>query len=154
MRVRAFLAIALFTVLWIFLVLPRLVDSAGFQSQPPPLQYLAYNLGFLILFVGLSWIVLRSPGLGLVGFLDFSLVLDNLQPPFAYNSAGELVIEDQGSLVGASVDRTLGWLATDVLHLQGSPVFVFIYVVVPILAVALTLFVVRRRRRRVGPEAA
>ena len=147
LRVRAFLAIATFTVLWVFVVLPALVSSDAFRNQAPPVQYAAYNLGFLVLFVGISWIVLRSPVLGLVGFLDFSLVLDNLQPPFAYDASGRLVITDDGSLVGASVDRTLGWVATDVLRLQGPPVFVFVYVAVPIIAVALTIFFVRRKRR-------
>jgi hypothetical protein len=148
LRMKAFFAIAIFTAGWIFLVVPALIANAWFVGQPPPVQYVLYNLGFIVLFVGIASITFGRPELGIVGFLDFSFILDNLQPPFAYAPDGTQTIKDSGqSLNGASVDRVLGWLATDVLHLSGPPVFVFVYIVVPILAVALTIFVIRRGRQ-------
>jgi len=148
-RARAAVAIIIFTALWIFLVVPWLLASESFQAQPPPVQYLAYNAGFLLLFVGIGWLFLHSAPVGLAGFLDFSWILDNLQPPFAYSPAGELLIPDQGTLVGASVDRFLGWIAESA-GLRGPPVFWFVYAVAPIVAVIVTVLVVRRRRRQIA----
>ncbi len=137
-------------------LLPPMMNSPWFTDLIPPIQYLIYNIGFILLTIVLIgvpisylhdqaieyWNVFRS---GVSSWLIFSFILDVWQPPFAFGTNGSSLINDPHSLYGASVDHMLGWVY---LHFVDPTVFfnlpvlgpvsflfILIYFITPICAV-------------------
>jgi hypothetical protein len=140
-------------------ILPKTMNSEWFASLIPPLQYLTFNLGFILLTIVIFGIpttfflkqkihlltMLRG---GIGSWLIFSFMLDLWQPPFAFGISGKQIIVDSGTLVGTSVDCMLGWTYIHFFpfHLQNiflnlplvgkiSLLFVMIYFITPIFSV-------------------
>jgi len=148
----AIITLAVFSIVWIVVVLPYMIDS-WFSTLIPPFQYILYNLGFITLStvlmgIPLSFFVKRKLNLsgifrgGLASWLSFSFVLDMLQPPLAYSSAGALLITDKASLAGVAVDTVAGWLWNQV-GISGSTLFTFVYVVTPLIAVIVAALLLK-----------
>lgn len=155
---RLVLCLAVFGVVWQLLIVPFLPFL--WVGLNPVLQYLIFNLGFVFLFVAIVgvgfslltthevdlWCMVRG---GIGAFIVFSFALDLWQPPFAYGSCGQLLIPSELSLVGASVDRMVGFVFESLFGSFGnfslfemcfSLKYVFIYVLVPILAFLVAAF--------------
>lgn len=145
------------TALVLIALLPRMMDSTWFTDLIPPLQYLSYNIGFILLTVVMFgapasyalkhtfhfWTMFRS---GISSWLIFSFMLDMWQPPFAFSPGGEQLILRSESLVGTSVDYMTGWTYLHLFSIQNvilnipvlgniSLLFVLVYFITPILAV-------------------
>lgn len=170
-------AISVFAILLIFL-LPGTMNSQWFINLIPPLQYLTYNIGFIMLTIiifGIPtsyilkrkihiWTTIRS---GLGSWLVFSFILDLWQPPFAFGTNGEYLITHLESLVGTSVDYMLGWFYIQVFPSvkniiviipavgKLSLLFILIYFITPIFAafVAALLFKPKILIRLLGSKA-
>jgi len=136
--------------------LPKTMSSQWFTNLIPPLQYLIYNMGFILLTVIIFgvpislifkrdmpiWTMVRS---GLSSWLVFSFILDLWQPPFAFGTSGEYLITSQESLIGTSVDYMVGWIYMRLFPTNSmilnipiigklSMLFVLTYFITPILA--------------------
>lgn len=117
---------ALFGGFWQLVVVPFLPRFSLWVALNPLLQYLFFNIGFLLLFisivgVGFSFVIKKefnfwyAVRLGLAGFVGLSLIYDLWMPPFAYNSCGQLLFSDAASLSGAAIDRVVGFVFESVL---------------------------------------
>ena len=148
---------ALATVL--IALLPLIMNDAWFTNLIPPLQYLIYNIGFILLTIVLIgvplsyaqahaieyWSMFRN---GVSSWLIFSFIFDVWQPPYAYGTIGHALITDVHSLYGASADHMLGWVYLHFIdpslfvslpflgHI--SILFVLVYFVTPIVAVIIS----------------
>lgn len=140
-------------------LLPLIMNDTWFTDLIPPIQYLIYNVGFILLTIVLIgapisylqdqtieyWHTIRS---GVSSWLIFSFILDVWQPPFAFGTSGRSLIDDSHSLYGASVDHMLGWIyghfvdPASFLHVpvlgDVSLLFFLIYFVTPISAVFIS----------------
>jgi hypothetical protein len=147
-------------------ILPKMMNSDWFASLMPPLQYLAFNLGFILLTIiifgvpttfflkkKIHFLTMLRGGIG--SWLVFSFMLDLWQPPFSFGVSGQQMILDSKTLVGTSVDYMLGWTFMHILPFQAQDVFlnlplvgkisllfIMIYFITPIAAavVAALLF--------------
>lgn len=138
-------------------LLSKIMYSAWFTSLIPPLQYLLFNLGFILLmvvFLGAPvsyvfqrkihiWTMFRS---GVGSWLLLSFILDLWQPPFAFGVGGQPLIPTAESLVGTSVDYMLGWTYGRIMPFQHvilsvpiigkvSLLFLLVYFLTPIFAI-------------------
>lgn len=134
------------------LLIPSFQNSPDFAALNPGEQYILWNLGFAVLFSvffgALVTAALRKGYSlkhifvnGLTTFALFSFVLDNLSPPFAYNAQGQLLIPAGQTLEGTAVDFALGWFYSTQLNISGPALFYAVYLVTPILAIALFVYV-------------
>ena len=153
-----------FAALVLISILPKIMNSTWFTSLAPPFQYLAFNLGFILLTIVMFgipttfflkqkiyfWTMLRG---GIGSWLIFSFMLDLWQPPFTFGVSGKQIILDSGTLVGTSVDCMLGWMYMHILpfQIQGvflilpvigkiSLLFMMIYFFTPIISVIVAAF--------------
>ncbi|MCX6762838.1 MAG: hypothetical protein NT093_03610 [Candidatus Moranbacteria bacterium] len=153
-----------FAALTLIFILPKMMDSIWFTSLVPPFQYLAFNLGFILLTIVMFgipttfflkqkinfWMMLRG---GIGSWLIFSFMLDLWQPPFAFSVSGRQIISDSGTLVGTSVDCMLGWIYIHILPFQIQDIFLnlpiigkisllfmMIYFFTPIISVTVAAF--------------
>lgn len=140
-------------------LLPLIMNDTWFTNLIPPVQYLIYNIGFILLTVVLIgvplsyaqaqaiqyWGMFRN---GVSSWLVISFMLDVWQPPFAFGTDGVSLITNTHSLYGASTDHMLGWVY---LHLVDpstiiaipflgnvSLIFILIYFATPIVAVLIS----------------
>ncbi len=140
-------------------LLPTMMASIWFTNLVPPLQYLLYNLGFILLTIVLigapiSHALKKKVNLltmlrgGISSWLIFSFIMDMWQPPFAISQSGSILIADSESLVGTSVDFMLAWVYTNILNIPHailklpfigdvSLLFLLVYFITPILSVVI-----------------
>ncbi len=137
--------------IYVLLVLPPLQSSSGFEALPPPLQYVAYNFGFYLLFSGVIGTLvsqavyhrITTVGVlisGLGTFVLFSFVYDMLQPPFALSPSGQFIISQNGTLAGTAVDYMTAWSWSQV-GISGPALYYMTYAVTPILAIIVSVLV-------------
>jgi len=149
-----------FAFVWILFVIPHIMTSQWFVSLMPPVQYILYNIGFLLLI----FVVFGTPmsytikhKINLVGVLKgglastlFLIMLDLWEPPFLIApNTGEILLTNMESLVGTSVDYTVFWFYSTVfpdtrnifinfpLFGRFSILFVLIYFFTPIVVAFL-----------------
>lgn len=131
--------------------IPFFQDSPDFLQLNPVEQYIVWNLGISLIFVGFFGVLISSALKkkytlgnlflhGLVTFGVFSFVIDMLEPPFALNSSGQFIIPAGQTLEGTSVDYMVGWLYQTAFGVSGPALFWAVYLVTP--ALALIVFVV------------
>jgi hypothetical protein len=147
----------LFSVLWVFLVIPVLTASTWFQALIPPFQYVLFYLGFAVLvtlLIGLpvAWVVAVSRrgkrkvdyGLalrvGLGSWLSFSLVLDMWLPPFYLSPSGTVLLNIPNALTGTAVDATFTWIFQQI-GVSGPALYYCVYALTPAIAVFLTALI-------------
>jgi len=148
-------SISAFSLLLIIL-LPKIMNSQWFTSLVPPLQYLIYNIGFILLTIIIFgvpisytlkqdinlWTTIKS---GFSSWLIFTFILDLWQPPFAFGPTGEYLINTPESLIGTSVDYMLGWVYMRLFPINGiiftipiigrlSLLFILVYFITPVIA--------------------
>ncbi|PIU76022.1 hypothetical protein COS75_01215 [Candidatus Pacearchaeota archaeon CG06_land_8_20_14_3_00_35_12] len=135
--------------------------SSWFIEAVPPLRYLLYNVGFILLTilifgVPLTYVIHQKLHLfkmikyGFSSWLAFSFLLDIWQPPLAWGANGTLLITNLGSLVGTSVDYMSGWFWLKVFPSINqifigkiSLLFVFVYFLTPILIAFIIALILR-----------
>lgn len=143
---------AVFGIVWNHFVIPAMQDSAFFNHLNPVEAYFTYNLGLILIFIAFLGLpvgyfingeisIVDTIRGGTSVFIGFSWVLDLLQPSFAWNRAGDLVIPlTNENMEVTAVDYMFGWvfihLGVDKIHLYDM-----VYTGVPILAVIIIAFV-------------
>ena len=136
-----------FAGIWIFLLVPHFISSSWFQNLIPPLQYVVYNIGsILIVSVVMGLPISKAMNKefklksmirgGIMSWLVFSFVLDMYAPPFAYGPSGTVLITEPDALPGTAVDRVVGWI-WNYVGISDGFLYIFVYVITPIIAVII-----------------
>jgi hypothetical protein len=155
---------ALFSVLWMVLFIPFLSGSVWFQAQVPPIQFVLYEVGFMVGFVAvlgvpisyivqkyvrkksnLPSLVLDALKIGLSAWLGISIVYDLLEPPFFLSQSGAVLLNNPNALTGTAIDATLAWCWQQV-GLSGSLLYYAVYLVTPILIILVIALVLTWRK--------
>lgn len=113
-------AVLTFAIIWILFITPTMMYSEWFASLLPPIQYLIYHVGHIIL----TFIVFGTPtgytikkrvdlmgtirG-GIFSWLMISFIIDIWIAPFAISTDGRIMITKSETLVGTSVDYMVAW---------------------------------------------
>jgi hypothetical protein len=143
-------------------VIPFLTASAWFQALIPPVQYILFYLGFMVLvtlLIGMpvAWAVAVSRRgkkrvdyglavrIGLGSWLSFSLVIDMLLPPYYLSPQGVVLLNVPNALTGSSVDGTFCWVFQQ-LGVSGPLLYYAVYALVPIVAVFLSALTLTGKR--------
>lgn len=142
--------IAVFSLIWVNLVIPEFASSLEFASLNPVVQYFAYNLGYVAvtsIVFGLPFafagkrafrrVIIDMLEVGLVSFLVFSLFFDMNQPPMWLN--------DQGVIVGSLNPQSLPYVSVDAVTsyfwglfgITGPTLYQITYSWTPIMALVL-----------------
>ncbi len=145
------LGFAVFGIIWA-LMMPTIAINPLYLSLAPPLQYITYNIGVLLLITAVLGTPLdyffenKVSILGMIksGIFSFTIfaVLDLWQPPLAYSQAGVIVITEAEALPGAAIDRAIGWIWT-LVGIPDTNLFLFVYVVAPILMLLAAAILLR-----------
>ncbi len=157
-----------FAFVWIIFITPSMMYSDWFASLIPPIQYLIYHVGHIIL----TFIVFGTPtGFtikkkidlwgtvrgGIFSWLCISFIIDIWIAPFAINPDGSIMITKSETLVGTSVDYVVGWCYSTLLPgiadvfvtipfwRSLSMLFVLTYFLTPIIAAFLMALFLRPR---------
>jgi hypothetical protein len=150
-------SMVLFSVLWVFLVIPFLTSSMWFQGLIPPFQYILFYLGFAVLvtlLIGLpvAWAVATSKHgkktvdyflalrIGLGSWISFSLILDNWLPPYYLAPSGAVLLNVPRALTGTAVDACLAWIFQQI-GVSGPTLYYYVYALTPAIAVVLTALI-------------
>lgn len=156
------LGLGAFGVVWIVFVIPYLTGSAMFLSFPSPVQYLLYNVGFVVLttvIFGAAFSVYEEGGfdlghflrVGISSFIGFA-ALDDWEPPDYLTPTGQVAITNPGALPQTAVDAAFAWLG----HAIGVPnviipvlgvstLYLFVYLFMPLGLIVLMAFVLKPR---------
>jgi hypothetical protein len=145
-----------FAFFWMLLIIPHLMVSNWFIKLIPPLQYVLYNIGFMLLIFivfGTPMSALIKHKINKVGVIKggvastlFLIMLDLWEPPFLIApDTGQLLLTNLESLVGTSVDYTAFWIYSNLFPMiinsfinfpffgRLSMLFVLIYFLTPII---------------------
>ncbi len=151
--------IAIISVLWIMLGIPFVTSDPNFTNLPPPAQFIFFNIGFAgicVAMFGSAITFIQKKKYDFVGSIKngigvwagFSLMLDNITPPYAIDLHGNYAISTIGTGVQSSVDYALAWMINLVLpQLQGMELFgvsllVFaVYAVVPLVTLMVGAYI-------------
>lgn len=129
-EVKYMLFAVMFAVIWFTLILPKLV-AGGVENTSPVLQFLVFNVGiFIFLQIFLKSVTLgRKMNItGSIGVIALFMAIDIWSPPIMVSTAGQLL---SGPILSASSsDYVFGLLAIS-LGLQGTLVYIFTYVLIP-----------------------
>lgn len=163
----AILSIAVIALILIF-SLPAVMSSDWFTNLIPPLQYIIFNIGFILLTVVIFGIPV-SLALhqkidfaalfkgGISSWLIFTFIFDLWQPPFAFSPSGALLIQNSTSLIGSSVDYMLGWTIMQFFSVQNviitlpvlghiSLLFILVYFITPIISVLIAALILEPKK--------
>lgn len=148
-----------FSVIWVIFITPTLEYSNAFISLNPVLQYVSFNLGFIVLtivminlpyrfFSGKKTKLVNMLKLGIAGWLMFSFVFDLWQPPYYLSATGGVLITNQQSLPSTAVDAMLTYVWSAVVPANStfmgfSSLYIFVYFVTPILAVLVMMIMLK-----------
>lgn len=157
-----------FAFVWIMFITPWMMYSDWFSNLIPPIQYLLYHVGHIIL----TFIVFGTPtGFTLKKKVDFwgtvrggvfswlciSFIIDIWIAPFSINPKGVFIIQEGETLIGAAVDYMVGWsystimpgienvFVTIPLYRSFSMLFVLTYFLTPVIAAFLMALLLRPR---------
>jgi len=142
--IAAFAGIIVFALIWIIIIVPNLTSTGWFTALNPIVQYLLYNVGFILLttviFGGIfSYVVEKEIDIiamvrsGVASWLTFSFIIDMWQPPFYLSSAGQVLITQPSALPMTAIDAMMAYL-WGLLGIAGSMLFYFVYIVTPVIA--------------------
>lgn len=123
----------LFAILYFIVFLPRVVNYGEIIS--PFLQFIIFNLGILIflqLFLKSSTLNTKLKWRLSVGLIFLILAIDAWNPPLHVGIDGTLLTSNS-LFYKAAIDYNLGNIAINTLGLNGLPVFIFTYIIIPIL---------------------
>jgi hypothetical protein len=155
-----------FAFVWIIFITPAMMYSEWFKNLIPPIKYLIYHVGHIIL----TFIVFGTPtGFtikkkfsfwgtvrgGIFSWLCISFIIDIWIAPFSINPDGNFIISEGETLIGAAVDYMMGWSYTIMLpgiqnvcvtipfYRTFSMLFVLTYFLTPVLAAFLMALLLR-----------
>jgi hypothetical protein len=155
-----------FAFVWILFITPSMMYSDWFSNLMPPIQYLIYHIGHIILtFIVFGtptgftikkkvdfWGIIRG---GVFSWLCISFIIDIWIAPFSINPEGRFIIKEGETLVGTSVDYMVGWSYSKIspgiedvfvsipFWRTFSMLFVLTYFLTPIIAAFLMALVLR-----------
>ena len=153
--------LAAFSAVWILFVVPYLTGSADWNSMNPVLQYMLYNLGFILFTVASFGAILTMAFKqkfntsnafrnGISSWLGFSWVIDMWQPPNYIDTMGNVVITNAAALPNTSVDGMFVYIfdtlmpflkTTVVPFFNVSAEWVVVYMAVPLLTVTMVAYI-------------
>lgn len=154
------ISLGAFGVIWIVFAIPYLISANWFLSLPSPIQYLLYNIGFVLLTTLIfgSAFSLYEEGefqlkhflvIGITSFLGFA-ALDDWEPPNYLTPMGQVAITNPGALPQTAVDAAFAWLGTAIgvpnsviPFLDVSTLYLFVYLVMPLLLIVLMAFILK-----------
>lgn len=151
--------LAVFAALWVFLIEPYLGQSQIFLGLNPILQYVLFNVGFIvfaIVIINVPYLVsfhehigfFRMIRVGFAGWLLFSFIFDLWQPPYFLSPSGQVLITVQQALPNTAVDAMLTYVWSSIIPnnitINGlSFLYLFVYGVTPILATLAMIFILK-----------
>lgn len=151
--------LTIFAIVWVLAIIPYLAYSIQFTKLNPVVQYLVYNLGFIMLTIVLinvpfKLITSKSVNLkdmikiGIAGWLLFSFIFDLWQPPNYLSPDGTVLITNDQALPDTSVDAMLTYLWSFVIHsnvfVHGlSLLYIAVYFITPIIVVGIMIAVLK-----------
>lgn len=146
-----FFFLIVFAVFSFILVIPYSQNSEDFQTLNPVLQYILFNLGFIVFsivfinipfrfFTGKKIKIIDMFKIGLAGWLLFSFIFDLWQPPYYLSTDGEVLIKSQQALPFTAVDGMLAYLwsfliPANFLINNFSLLYIAVYIFTPIITV-------------------
>jgi len=161
-------SVLIFAFVWIIFVTPSMMYSDWFKNLIPPIKYLVYHVGHIILtFIVFGtptgftlnkkvhfWGIIRG---GIFSWLCISFIIDVWITPFSINPEGVFIISEGETLVGAAVDYMVGWCYSKILPgienvfvtvpywRAFSMLFILTYFFTPIIAAFLMALVLKPR---------
>lgn len=126
-----------FGFIWFIFALPFLIKK--YDGESVVFQFFAFTIGlFVFFFLFLKSMATRT-SINLkssVGLLTLFLALDTLMPEYHVALSGELI---KGAAMGvASTDYFLGYIAQNSLHLTGIMIYLFAYLLAPLVLLIIS----------------
>lgn len=151
--------LAIFAAFWVFLVEPYLGTSQIFLGLNPVVQYVIFNVGFIIfaiVIINIPYLLtfhehigfFRMLRIGFAGWLLFSFIFDLWQPPYFLSPSGQILITIQQALPNTAVDAMLTWIWSQIIPniiiVNGlSLLYLFVYGITPVLATLAMIFILK-----------
>lgn len=152
-KVLIVIGLLLIVVLWSFVLIPSFTQSEWFLGLNPVEQYVIINFGVsMLIIVGfgafITWMLYKRTPIvpvlinGFASFLILTFVYDMWQTPFGVGMNGENLLADASpsSLVYGDIDLALWYVWTNIFGLSGEIVYWLTYLVVPIIAIIMAIF--------------
>jgi len=159
-------SILAFAFVWIIFITPWMMYSDWFMNLIPPIQYLIYHIGhIMVTFIVFGtptaftirkkvnfWDIVRG---GISSWLCISFIIDIWIAPLAINPDGVFMITKSETLIGAAVDYMMAWCYSKVFvgienvfitipyYRSFSMLFVLTYFLTPIIAAFLMALFLR-----------
>ena len=151
---------AFFAIIWMLIVSPYLQNSVWYQSQVPPIQFLLYEVAFLVGFIailgfpiqlayfkfkkksaiGKFSLILGSAKLGLSGWAVHKLIFDVWESPYFLSPSGEVLLNNNQALTNSAVDAAITWMWQQI-GLSGSILYIAVYIVFPLLVLTAIILI-------------
>ena len=121
---------AIFVLVWFVFILPYVIKK--FDGNSPLVQFIFFNLGiYVFFFIFLKTITLNSTFQlkNALGFTSLFIGLDIIMPEYHVLVTGELI---KGGTLGLSTSDYLMGLFAQSIGLNGILVYIFTYVLMPV----------------------
>jgi hypothetical protein len=143
--------VTVFAVIWMIWAVPFLAASAWFQFQIPPIQFLLYEMGFVIgLVVALGFplqylyyqvkknapsrfaFVFGAIKIGLSLWVGNKFIMDMWEAPYYLSTKGVVLLNNPEAMTGTAVDATITWLFQQI-GISGFMLYFAVYIAFPLL---------------------
>ena len=151
--------LGVFAAIWITIIQPYLSQSQIFANLNPVLQYILFNVGFImfaIIMINIPYLLAYKEHIGLsrmlrvgfAGWLLFSFIFDLWQPPYFLSSTGQVLITVQQALPNTAVDAMLSWvwgfIISPSIMIDGlSLLYIAVYGFTPVIATLAMIFILK-----------
>ena len=148
-------AALLFALIWMAVVTPYLGQSAWFQAQIPPVQFLIFEFGFIVgiicslgFILSYSYFKLRRKNpsrfdfvftaikFGGSGWALNKLILDVWESPYYVSPSGVVLLDNPEALTSTAIDAVITWLGLQA-GLSGFWLYFTVYIVFPMIVLAV-----------------
>lgn len=141
-----------FALFWMVILVPFISKTDEWQSLPPPLQYLSYNLGFFMLFslafgsiISILKKALNSGNIiknGIASWFIASFVFDIFAPSYYLDMFGNVIASmEKSAMANSTPDAMFAWIFGAILPgIKGTFwLYAAVYVLVPIFFMAVSI---------------
>lgn len=151
--------LSVFAILWVVLITPYIERSDLFLRLNPVLQYVIFNIGFIVFtivvinlpyrfFTGKKTQPVDMLKVGIAGWLMFSFVFDLWQPPYYISPSGNVLITSNESLPLTAIDAVMTYVWALIVPVNYtffgfSLLYISVYIITPIIAVVLMMLILR-----------
>lgn len=145
------LATLTFSIIWIVIIIPQLMQSEWFKSLIPPLQYILNSIGFVTLcmvlfgalisyYIHKEFVLKEILRFGLGIWVGISLLFDLWLPPYYVNYDGSVILNVPEVLTGSAVDATVVWFWQQ-LAISGPLLYYMTYIVTPLIFIVVVALI-------------